>query len=192
MLFSCSNHSIKQGFGQYKTLDKPGLIFTGISDFCGMIGIVRAQNHQDEREGFAAPMLFSPAGLPQSGGTEKKNEGPCVYSRFGKNRLYIWRGQGGMFENYNQAINFVIVVILTVSPHFFEEHGLKVEDARYIYAAAQRQAAHIIETGDASALAGLAETQAELEKYRPVFERLAPVLDRVAAHLGPGFEEPPR
>lgn len=65
-----------------------------------------------------------------------------------------------------------------------QDHGLTRAGAQALMAEAQKHAQRIIETGDASELAGLDAAAAELDRYQPDIDRLAPVLEKVAMRLG--------
>lgn len=89
-----------------------------------------------------------------------------------------------MFDNYSHLLNVAVAILLTISPHFLDRHGVSQAEVKKLMTEAQKHAQHIIETGDASELAGLESAMAELEQYRPQLEAMAPVIDQVADRLG--------
>jgi hypothetical protein len=93
-----------------------------------------------------------------------------------------------MFDKYNHLLNVIFAILLTVSPHFLQKHGLTAESAHRIMAEAEQHAQKIIETGDASELEGLSAATADLEKYRPALEKLEPLLEKVAGRLNVGVD----
>lgn len=93
--FPCPNHNKKQLLGQHKTLDKPGPIFTRILLFCGMIGIVRAQSCNNEREGFPGRVCFPVRqGTPSPAGGKRKGRSMRIQPVLKKPAVYNYGGRG--------------------------------------------------------------------------------------------------
>ncbi len=80
--------------------------------------------------------------------------------------------------DFNTAINFAVAAFLTLSPCLFDKTD--PEDIAKTYAAAQKQADHIVKTGDAAAIA---ELQAQAYKYEAQLSAFAPMLEQLSVRL---------
>lgn len=85
-------------------------------------------------------------------------------------------------DSFNISTNLIVAVILSVAP-FFVGNDVSAEEIRKTYIEAQKQADHIVKTGDMSALAGMDKSFRQLSAWQADIEAvpaLKPILDRAA------------
>jgi hypothetical protein len=89
-----------------------------------------------------------------------------------------------VFNHFNYTLNVIMAILFMTFPHLMRDNGLTPEKMRTTMLEAERHAQKIVETGDASELQELETAVAELDKYRPMLEKIEPVMEKVTLRLG--------